>query len=306
MKKKQLVAVFALGLLVGPIAAEAQYEYQQIDYPGQAETNVWGINDSGDAVGVGFGPDNIPFIYASMDGTIIDVAPAAGFLSTSLLGINDAGVMVGAVVSLDDNSQSGVIRSKDGEYATFDHPDAVSATTGRGVNNKGLVSGTYIDANETLAGFLYDPKTETFTDLVPSLQTIAHGINSKGIVVGSSFFENDPCGGANPFERYGWVRAKDGSIVLFQVNGQRTVARGINDAGFVAGNVLDQFTGELKGFVIKAPKTNCESIDVDSADLMQFPGAFQMFPEGITNSGDVVGIFFDASGAAHGFIATEQ
>ena len=84
------------------------------------------------------------------------------------------------------------------------------------------------------------------------------------------------------------------------------MARGINDAGYVAGNVLDQFTGELKGFVIKAPKTNCEPIDVDTADLMQFPGAFQMFPEGITNSGDVVGIFFDASNAAHGFIATEQ
>ena len=181
----------ALGLLVGPIIAEAQHVYQQIDYPGQAQTNIWGINDCGDAVGVGFDPDTIPFIYASMDGATIDVAPAPGFLSTSLLGINDAGVMVGAVA-------------------------------------------------------------------------------------------------------------------LFQVNGQRTVARGINDAGFVAGNVLDQFTGELRGFVIKAPETNCASIDVDPADLMQFLGSFQLFPEGITNSGDVVGIFFDASGAAHGFIATEQ
>lgn len=306
MKKKQLGTVFALGLLFGPVAAEAQYEYQRIDYPGQAETNVWGINDSGDAVGVGFGPDNIPFTYASMDGTIIDVAPAAGFLSTSLLGINDAGVMVGTVESLDGNSQSGVIRSKDGEYTVFNHPDAVTATTGRGVNNRGLVSGTYIDANGTLGGFLYDPMTDTFTNLVPSQLTIAHGINSKGVVVGDARFAVDPCGGVPPSERYGWVRAKDGSIVLFQVNGQRTVARGINDAGFVAGNVFDQFTGELKGFVIKAPKTNCATINVDAADLMQFPGASQMFPEGITNSGDVVGIFFDASGAAHGFIAIEQ
>lgn len=313
MKKNKLVTVLAAGLLIGPLVAEAQYDYEQIGYPGQAQSSAWGINDNGDAVAQGFDPaDSIPFVYSAMDGTITDVAPAPGYLSTSLLGINDAGVMAGSVVSLDGITQSGVIRSKDGEYTVFDHPDALSDTSARGINNKGLVSGTRDGEDvEFLAGFIYDSKTGTFTDIDtgPSFLTIAHGINSKGVVVGDSRYlaENDPCGsGATGIVRYGWLRKRDGSILYFQLNGQRTNARGINDAGFITGNTLDPFVGDVKGFVIKAPKTNCESISVDTADLLQIPGAVFMFPEGLTNSGDVVGQFFDASGAQHGFIAVEQ
>jgi uncharacterized membrane protein len=314
MKKKQLVKVIALGLLVGPMAAMAQYDYQQIDFPGQAGSNFGGINDSGDAVGnsgsisgIGIGPDTTPFVYELMNGTMTQVAPAAGYLSTSITGINDAGVMVGSVLGLDGNSQSGVIRSKNGEYTVIDHLDAVFGTKARAINNKGLVTGHYHRADVTIGGFLYDPDTDTFTDLAPSYSwSIAHGINSKGVVVGDTRFEVDPCGGQSPsFSRYGWVRARDGSVVLFQVNGQPTRARGINDAGFVAGVVNDPLSGGIKGFVVELPKTNCESIEIDSADLLQFPGGLYMYPEGITNSGDVVGLFFDDSGS-HGFIATEK
>jgi hypothetical protein len=305
-KKNKYIAILTVGFLIGPLTAQAQYDYQQIGYPGQAQSSAWGINDSGDAVVHGFDPDNIPFVYSAMDGTITDVAPAAGYLFTTLLAINDAGVMAGTVASLDDTTSSGVIRSKKGEYTVFDHPDALTNTSVRGINNKGLVTGTRDTVDNSIAGFLYDPKTETFTDLVPSAFTIPHGINSKGVVVGDARFEVDPCGGPNPVERYGWVRATDGSVVLFQVNGQRTVARGINDAGMIAGNTVDPVTFQLKGYVIKAPKTNCESISVDASELLQFPGSDITFPEGITNSGDIVGIFFDAAGNNHGFIATPQ
>ena len=312
--KKQIVAGLALTLLLGSGAASAQYDYQQIDFPGPPGSNLGGINDSGDAVGnsgsvsgIGIGPDTAPFIYSSMDGTATELVPATGYLSTSLIGINDAGEMVGSVLGLDGTSTSGVIRRQNGEYTVFDHPDAGTRTSARAINNKGLVTGIYFRVDETIGGFLYEPDTETFTDLSPSYSwSIPHGINSKGIVVGDARFEVDPCGGQSPsFSRYGWVRGRDGSVVLFQVNGESTRARGINDAGFIAGVVNDSFAGEIKGFVLKAPKMNCQSIEIDSADLLQFPGATQMFPEGITNSGEVVGLFFDGLGS-HGFIATEQ
>ena len=305
-KKKQWLASIALVALTGPAVSQAQYDYQSIDYPGQANTNIWGINDSGDAVGVGFGPDNISFVYASMDGMITEVAPPAGYLQMSLLAINDAGTLAGTVLNLDGVTSSGVILGRNGAVTIVDHPDTTVDTTIRGINNRGLASGTYVNATENIAGFLYNPKTETFTELVPSFQTIPHAINSKGTIVGSAVFESDPCGVADPFARYGWVRDKDGSVVLFQVNGQRTVLRGINDAGLVTGNVLDPFTGDLKGFVIEAPETNCEPVAVDDADLLKVPGAVFTFPEGITNSGDVVGIAFDGAGTNSGFIATEQ
>ena len=306
MKKNYVLAIIAGGMLAGPTVVQAQYDFQQISYPGQDGTQVFGINDSGDAVGIGYGLDTFPFVYASMDGTFTDIAPADGYATTSVLGINDAGVMVGIVRSLDGTTGSAFIRSNDGTYTIFSHPDAFSETVARGVNNKGLVTGIFDRADLTLSAFIYDPKTETFTDLVPALTTIAHGINSKGVIVGDAIFEVDPCGGSGTLERYGWVRAVDGSVVLFQINGQRTLARGINDAGMIVGNVLDPNTFQLKGYVIKAPKTNCESITVDVSELLQFPGSDWTTPEGITNAGDIVGNFTDALGNTQGFLATPQ
>ncbi len=97
-KKNQLLAVFAVGLLAAPIAAQAQYDYQQIDYPGAPDTQVFGINDRGNVVGNGFNNvDGFPFVYDSKKGTLTDVAPLAGFDDTSVLGIDDAGNMVGIV-----------------------------------------------------------------------------------------------------------------------------------------------------------------------------------------------------------------
>ena len=303
-KKSQLLAVLAVGLLAGPITAQAQYDFQEIAYPGRTQTQVFGINDSGDVVANSFVPDTFPFVYASMDGALTDIAPADGYLETSVLGINDAGVMVGSVSNL-DGTRSGFIRSKDGTYTVFSHPDALSFTNPRAVNNKGLVTGFRDVLDGTRVGFIYDPKRETFTDIVPSLFTIAQGISSKGDVVGSAIFDVNPCGG-NSLDRFGWVRARDGSVTFFQVNGQRTSARGINDAGMIVGFATDRSTGQTTGFVIKAPETNCELVAVDASELLQFPESIDTLPQDITNSGDVVGQFFDSLGNTRGFIATPQ
>lgn len=305
-KKNRLLATLALGVLIGPMAAHAQYDYEQVGVPGQNSTQVFAINDSGDAVGNSFDPDNVPFVYAAKDGTLTAIEPAADFAATSILGINDAGTMVGVVDNFDGITGSAFVRGKDGTYTVFSHPDAISRTTARGVNNKGLVTGTRDTAGNTLAGFLYDPKTGVFTDLVPSFFTIAHGINSRGVVVGDARFLEDPCGGPNDFQRYGWVREKDGSVILFRVNGQSTRARGISDAGMIAGNTVDPFTFQEKGFVIEAPVANCESVSVDPGEFLQFPGSDITIPEGITNSGDIVGVFLDASFNFQGFIARPQ
>lgn len=311
MKQNQIVAVLTVGFLIGPLTAQAQYNYQQIDYPGQARSQVFGINDSGDAVANGFDPDDIPFVYAAMDGAITDVAPAEGYASTSLLGINDAGVMAGSVDSLDGATRSGFTRSPKGEYTIFAHPDAASSTNARGINNKGLVSGFRDSTTNPFIGFIYDSNKETFTDIDtgPTRQTIAHGINSKGEVVGNARFtpENDPCGsGAAGPVTYGWLRKTDGSVLFFQINGQYTGARGINDAGFIVGQTEDPNTFVRKGFIAKKPKTSCVSISVPASELLQFPGSLYTYPEGVTNSGTVVGVFFDDLNNTHGFIATED
>ena len=223
-----------------------------------------------------------------------------------MLGIDDAGTLVGSVVSLDGLTVSGFIRSKQGTYTFFDHPDAFSVTRPRAINNKGLVSGFSDREDGSLVGFVYDSKNAAFTDIDNgnALFTIAHGINSKGEVAGNSFFDpiDDPCG-FDPYVSLGWVRAADGAVTYFQVNGASTRPRGINDSGAVVGFVDDG--GLVKGLV-EPDGSQCQSITVDSADLLWVMEFDTTFPEGINNSGDIVGVTGDFNAPSHGFIVTKN
>lgn len=301
-----------MGILLLPFAADAQFSYEQIDHPVDSNTQVFGINDSGDAVGIGAILDE-SFVYESRDGLLTLLPPADGYLSTVVVGINDAGEMVGTVIEL-DSSRSGFFRDEDGTYTIFSYPDGQSYPLPRGISNKGLISG-YLrsKADNSFAGvFIYDPKTVTFTDidLGPATFAIAHGINSKGEVVGNAFFNrsDDPCGNdpTPGFVEYGWLLTKHGEIIYFQINGDRTSARGINDSHLIVGQARDPITGERKAFVIEAPESSCETLAVGPSDLLQFPGGRNSIGEGITNSGDIVGIFTGADSNVHGFIARPQ
>ena len=60
-----------------------------------------------------------------------------------------------------------------------------------------------------------------------------------------------------------------------------------------------------KGFVIDLEGSGCQALTVAAEDLLEFPGFDQTVPEGITNSGNVVGIVSVEynSGNPHGFVA---
>ena len=312
-KKKQLLLVVAMGLLAGPIAAQAQveYDYESFNFPGSTLDQIFGINKRGDVVGNGsIDPDGIPYVYDSKKDEFTNVTPVAGFDFTSVLGISDKGVLVGSV---DDGSViSGLIINKNGASTVFVHPDAVLFTQARGVNKKGLVTGFRDDANDQFSpenGFIYDPKTDTFTDIVPSLFTIAQGINSWGDVVGNAIFfvdlgVPDPCGSTDLVTR-GWLRTADGTVTYFDVNGDSTRARGINDSGTIAGWVIDTGSGLPKGFVVELDGSPCQSFTIADTDLLHFPGSSGTFVQGINNSGDVSGSYDDGA-TSFGFIAQPE
>ena len=307
-KKNHLLAIFTVALMAGPLAAQADFNYELVDHPDADETQVFGINDRGDVVGNGIDVAPLPFVFASKKGTLTDVAPKAG-ADTSVLGINDAGVMVGSVDdSVDDDA---FIRDTMGNYTVISHPGAVTFTQARAVNNKGLVTGfrdTGVPFVFSTAGFIYDPMSNSFTDLNPtSFFTIAQGINSKGEVVGSSNFlaVDDPCPGlGNPFLRYGWLRATDGTVTYFEVNGSHTSARGINDEGSIVGFFIDLNDGLFKGYIAELDGSPCQSLTVAGGDVLEIPG-FDLFPQGITNSGVIAGSADDGINL-HGFIARPE
>lgn len=312
-KNKHLSVLVALGLLAGPMAVHGAYEYESISYPGSESDQVFGINNRGDVAGIGtIAPNKIPYVYNIKKRTFTDVSPVSGYQFTSVLGISDKGVLAGHVS--DGSTDSGLIINKKGKVTVFDHPDALTATRARGVNNKGMVSGFRDDPNDQFSlpdnGFIYDSKKGTFIDIVPSLFTIAHGINNRGEVVGSATFNGDfdvpdPCGSNEGFVRRGWLRTKGGTVTYFIVNGGRTSARGISDSGVIAGFVTDPFSGLDKGFVVELDGSQCQSFTIDEADLLHFPGADATYPSGIKNSGEVIGNYFVGSKQV-GFIARPQ
>jgi hypothetical protein len=308
--KSCLLPVFAMGFLAGPLAVHADYNYQLINHPGAPQTQIFGVNDAGVAVGVGIDiTGSLPFAYDSKTGAFTDIAPASGFADTAVLGITDSGVMVGTVQSMDGLTSDGFIRDKSGADTFFSHPDALSATHARSANNKGLVSGYRDSPTGMLESFIYDPKTNSFTDIVPSLQTIAHGMNSMGDVVGSAIFfpEDDPCPEITSGfpTRYGWLRTSDGSVSYFRVNGFNTRARGINDARAIVGWFYDAAADKDRGFVVTLEGLPCESVSIADSDLLDFPGGDGTIPEGITNSGIIVGIIdtYYPTWIQQGFIA---
>jgi hypothetical protein len=299
-------------LLAGGVAwslpALAGYTFTSIDYPGAVDTQVFGVNNSGQVTGDGFDAvgASSPFVYDAKKGSYTLIASPPG-LNAVVFGINEAGVMAGGV---DDGlNESGFVRNKKGAYTTFSHPGCADAEA-RGVNNSGLVAGWGTGCGGPGSiGFVYDPASNAFIDFLPSPTTIVQGINGKGQVVGSVRLDAGvACTGCPPGS-YGFLRAPSGAVTYFRVNGEETSARGITDSGQIAGTALDS------GFVTTLAGLPYEAITIPNAALLAFPGAVQTTPEGITNGGDIVGIWTEFLGGdpndlanykLHGFIATKK
>jgi len=287
--------------IVGSFAAQAAYEFTNIDPPGATFTEVFGINNSGQVVGGSqIGTVNILFLYDSKKGSFTTLPPAAG--PTGLLGISESGVMVGS--SNDGTFESGLIRSKKGVYTSFSHPDCDN-TFGRAISNTGMVSGFANDCSASdFVGFIYDPVSNLYIDFLPSPRTIAQGINNRGQVVGNVQLGGGVACGICPAGHYGFLRASGGAITYFRVNNSGTSPRGITDSGLITGFFFDSISGASQGFVAMLTGLPYEPITIAPAQFLEVPGAVSTLPEGINDLGQIVGLWNDALGQQHGFIAT--
>lgn len=292
--------LFVLAATVCSWPAHGAYQFTSIDQ-NPFFTEALGINDSGHVVGVGL----VSFVYDAKRGVFATVPDDPDFLASSVFGINDAGVMAGTVLST-GFTESGFVRDKKGIYTVFSMP-GWDNTEVRGINSSGLVVGyAFDDAFTKTVGFIYDPARNAFVDFLPSPYTLVQGINARGDAVGHvTLSAGTACTGC-PAGRYGFLRAASGAVTYFQVNDQTTVARGISNSGLIVGAIRDPVTFNDRGFVVSLRRSGAsfQSIAVPGTDLLEFPGADSTTPEGITSSGDVIGIWIDTSGTFHGFIAT--
>ncbi|MFL5312370.1 MAG: hypothetical protein ACJ79H_18200 [Myxococcales bacterium] len=272
------------------------YVFTPVVVPGETIQQVFGLNDRGQTM-VTTDKSSGTFRHGKLTPL---PAPPSGF-EVGGLGINNAGVITGIAVQTggDSSEQGFVLRGS--TYTFFSRPGFAN-TEPRAISNSGLVTG--ISANSDfsqLAGFIYDPEANTFTDATPagSTSVIVQGMNAAGRICGDA---RQPGLGRYAFVwQQGTLQNRDERLASFfervTIDGTATAARGINDAG-----VLSGFTHfGTAGFVGNASR---------GYRLLFPPGATQdgasTVCEGINNFDQVVCVVTDADGATHGFIGSPR
>lgn len=223
--------------------------------------------------------------------TLITPYSGAG-ASTGVLGINDAGFMTGSIYNA-DGSIDGFIRSPTGVYSTF---TAGAQTFGRNISNSNSIAGfatdssgvvatdtTFVRASDGVITDLTNPTTSA------ALHGFAQGQNASGAVVGDYYFSSGGHTYRHGFELSGSTFT---DISVGPSFTQRTMARGINDAGVIVG--FTSALGVTRGFVDTAGVITFV-IDPDPANS----GTTVL--QDINNAGLAVGGFVDAAGNSHAF-----
>ncbi len=172
------------------------------------------------------------------------------------------------------------------KWKSIDVPGA-AATYSSAINDKGVVTGNWLDSNGLTHGFVR-ASDGTITSFDPREDTggaYPDGINIHGSVAGTYLRQNIG---------HGFVRTSDGSITTFNVPNDTygTHVRGINDRGIIVGYYHD--AAGYHAFR-RAAKGKISTFDV--------PGAIRTFASVINGGGVIAGVWADAESSRYrGFV----
>jgi len=174
--------ILAIPLVFFPhVALATEYTFTSIDVTNSTVTQAYGINNSGDIVGLyhdatgGHG-----FLYVGGSFTPTDVP---GSSLTYAYGINNSGNIVGYYSGTTGGGYQGFL-DVGGNFTTINVPGAIN-TYAYGINDSGDIVGVYSDAGGAEHGFLYAGGNFTTVDVPGSTLTRAFGINDSGDIVGT-------------------------------------------------------------------------------------------------------------------------
>ena len=251
--------------------------------------------------------------------------PVAGsFDGTFPSGINNGGTITGVYVDA-KTLYHGFLRRPGGEFTTLDAPGAgmsvgtrfrafpdTSATVNiktRSINtnDRGAITGNYIDSNNVSHGFLRSPEGEFITFDAPGARSAAgsfdgtfpSSINNGGTITGNFIDSKDL--------NHGFLRSARGEFITFDAPGAKSVAaagygtvpESINDAGAITGHYID-VRNVTHGFV-RTPGGEFTTLDAPGASSTAAFG-YGTLPESINDAGAITGHYGDANGLYHGFL----
>lgn len=230
------------------------------------------------------------------------IAPGA-ITFTGILGINNLGDIVGVRDGLNLHAH-GFLKRAGGRFVTIDFPGATD-TNASGINDDGVIVGTYFDHAGFQHGFMLRAGQFTTLDVPGAAQltdvafeygfglgTAAFRINNEGTVVGQYA---DAQGYSHGFEYHdGSYRTVDVPAASHGL-GLGTQPLGIGNNGVITG-----------GYFTDAPTpAHCFIVDGEQITTLDFPGAAGFFGtqcNGSNTHGVIVGPWSDAKDRLHGFV----
>jgi len=167
-------------------------------------------------------------------------------------------------------------------------PESSPYAVADGINNSGLVTGYYEDADSVFHGFVWHDGQFKTVDYPGAAYTLLYGVNNPGLAIG---YYND--GTADHVVTYAvrsgaWGKLPD--MPGYPLN----QGYGINDAGFAVGNAFSS--------------TAAVAWEWDpfrrTYSYLAVPGAaaYSTSPSGLNDFNQVAGYYTDADGNYHGFI----
>ena len=266
-----------------PLPPLAKLIYQNIDVPGSLATQVEGLNDHGDTVGVFRDSTRVVHAYRSGNDTFQIIAfPNA--TSTQAFGINNPGDIVGSYFDAHRIRHGFLLQ--DGVFTTIDFPGA-TLTTATAIYDHGDIAGFYTAPNRTIHGFVLDQNGFRTVD-EPSHGTFGPteviGINNRDDLSGL-FFDTQ-------FIEHGFLFSQTAFQQIDVPGGFQAFAEGLNDPDSVVGGYQDLHRVP-HGFLMQR----------GSFTTVDFPGSNGTFPVGINSPGQIVGQYRDQSGVLHSFLA---
>lgn len=294
LKSRILLAATAAAL-AAPAAPAGDYAFQTLDVPfGSPEVDlnmqfIW-INDAGVVTAQYQLPtggewfENLhTAILQNGAWTVIDVPGAVGTGGTNP---NNHGQVVLSYLLAGDDVWHAAVYGPGGLTPVPDIQDYPGGFSACGVNDFGQIAASVIDAHGVWHGFVGDAQDYDVFDYPGAVYMQPNMVNNAGVCVGYYLLAD---GSYHSF-RYdnGVISNSDMPPAI----GTDPTAWSINNAGVILGNYINT-DGRLTGYL----QTGEEYAEFG------VPGASYTLPNYINDRGQISGIYADADGVVHGFVA---
>jgi len=229
-----------------------QRDYASENFPGSVQTQVTGLNDSGDTVGFWSSMNtksmvNNNFGFYKLNGqtahtVVFPTGDNASPVTDQLLGINDHDVAVGFYTNGQGSNRGYAYNIRTHQFTRVlvpGYPSGVAgpSLTAAAINNYGDIAGFYTDGTNTTDAFLQYARGGFVTLDVPGASsTTALGVNDHDEVVGDYTVGT---GSNAAMHGFTWT-ARGGFVTVNDPHGtDTTTINGVNDAGDLVGFYVD-------------------------------------------------------------------